>query len=114
MKILEGKEPNLSSNESNACQKLKYHLESKTPKYLPSNPNDDYFATQMLKNKRAKCDGYSSYVDCKFLEPTTNRREGLLSSPGMCYNKLRQVMTPEHIEEQLLLKTLEDVLNDLG
>ena len=87
VKIVDGKKSKLSSNESNACQKFEVLFEVQN-----ASAYDGDFATQFLKNKRARCDRFNSYVVCKFLESTSNRIESLFLSAGLCYSELRQSM----------------------
>ena len=44
------------------------------------------------------------YIDCKFLEPTSNRVERFFSAAGYSYSDYRQNMTHVHFEEQMFLK----------
>ena len=103
VKIIDGKELNLSSNESNACQKPELPFEIQDACAYEGD-----FATQVLKNKRARCDRFSSYVNCKFLEPASSRIERLFSSVGFCYSELRHSMTPVLLEDHIFWTKTSD------
>ena len=54
----------------------------------------------------------SSYMNCKFLLPTSNVVERSFSSAGSCLTDNRHRMTPVHYEEQLFLKFNEKLWDE--
>ena len=61
------------------------------------------FASEILKKKR-KVAAKSSYIDTRFIQPTSNMVERFFSSAGFAASELRQNISPVHLEEQLYLK----------
>jgi len=101
VKIIEKNFGSLNSNERLACQKLESPFEIEVESAIVESAD---FATQVLKNKRARIENSSGYINCDFLEPTSNRLERLFSSAGICFTDLRQSLSPLHFEEQIFLK----------
>ena len=118
VKILDGKENELSLTEILQCKRLKKHEddeENQTPVIVESD-----FAEEILQKRQKKGDE-SKYLNCRFLFPTSNILERFFSAAGYALNDLRQNITPEHLEQQLFLrankkywtvKTVNSVLSD--
>ena len=62
------------------------------------------FARDEIERKRQRMQVTDKYIDCTFIEPTSNRLKRLFSTAGYCCNDLRRSSTPVHFEEQLFLK----------
>ena len=104
-KILNEKE-NLTPSEIRAVESLK--LECK--EMGSDNDNDTFSAGSILAKRRKK--SKSSYMNCKFLLPTSNVVERFFSSAGFCLTDHRHRMTPVHYEEQLFLKFNEKLWDE--
>ena len=72
--------------------------------------NEDDFASAVLQ-KRRKRGRDSIYMNCQFLQPTSDLIERFFSMAGYTYSDYRQRITPEHLEEQLFPKAIAQFWN---
>lgn len=64
------------------------------------------FASRALKKRRINSSTHSAgYMDSRFITPTSNICERLMSTAGLCYgNDRRERLLPLHLEQQVFLK----------
>lgn len=101
VKILNNNENHLSADESNAVKHLKMVLEldPSGSKIAPQEKSD--FASTLIKKRKSNV---TSYIDCRFIVPTSNLVERFFSLAGQCFNEHRQRLLPLNLEMQLFLK----------
>ena len=93
MKIIDKAHDSLTKDEEFACKQLLSKEDVEGSLAVITSTGD--FARDEIERK---------YIDCTFIEPTSNRLERLFSTAGYCCNDLRQSITPVHFVEQLFLK----------
>lgn len=76
--------------------------ESSVPDNLPVTGKFLSFAEQALKKRKVRV-SECTYVDTRFVLPTTNIVERFFSKAGHCFSKRRKQITPENLEMQLFL-----------
>ena len=70
----------------------------------------DDFAEALIKKRRLEMSQKtvkSSFINTKFILPTSNRVERFFSGAACSINDLRQSLLPQNLEMQLLLKLNE-------
>ena len=99
MKIQDGKEKEMTTDEQLACKNLRKHIVVEE-----DNPDTcDDFASMILNKK--KHTPSTKYADTRFILPTSNILERFFSSAGIASSDFRQRLNPTNLEEQLYLKT---------
>ena len=99
-KIQDEDEKNLTLEEKLAVKNLRRSVNADTES---DETDSGDFASEILKKKR-KVAAKSSYIDTRFIQPTSNMVERFFSSAGFAASELRQNISPVHLEEQLYLK----------
>ena len=99
-KIQDEDEKNLTLEEKLAVKNLRRSVNADTES---DETDSGDFASEILKKKR-KVAAKSSYIDTRFIQPTSNMVERFFSSSGFAASELRQNISPVHLEEQLYLK----------
>ena len=99
-KILSKRESSLTDSEIESVQNL---LLRPLCSYEEAESSfEDDFATAILTKKSRIAQ--STYVDCRFLTPTSDIVERFFSLAGYCFNDCRRSLTPMNLEIQLFLK----------
>ena len=99
VKIQDGKEKEMTTDEQLACKNLRKHIVVEE-----DNPDTcDDFASMILNKK--KHTPSTKYADTRFILPTSNILERFFSSAGIASSDFRQRLNPTNLEEQLYLKT---------
>jgi len=105
VKIIDGKEEDLSAAEINCLKKLKTQSQSNVT--VSDEGRDsciDDFAASLLKKRKVEKLNVKTYQDCRFLLPTSNIVERFFSEAGFAFSDLRQSILPLNLEMQLFLK----------
>ena len=99
VKIQDGKEKEMTTDEQLACKNLRKHIVVEE-----DNPDTcDDFASMILNKK--KHTPSTKYADTRFILPTSNILERFFSSAGIASSDFRQRLNPTNLEKQLYLKT---------
>merc|ERR1712226_288929 len=95
----------LNRSHGSHCKKIFCRIEERSLNADTESDETDSgdFASEILKKKR-KVAAKSSYIDTRFIQPTSNMVERFFGSAGFAASELRQNISPVHLEEQLYLK----------
>jgi len=106
VKIQIGKGEFLSSTEKTACSQFKVMVENN--ENLSTETLS--FAERALKRQKSSTESSSdSYLDTRFIIPTSNDCERLFSKVGYVLNDRRQSVLPMNLEAQLFLNVNNDL-----
>lgn len=103
VKILQERVDSLS--ESEAAMVAKLRVQDVAYEVTREAESSD-FAASVLKRRRLEVSvkKTKTFLDCRFLQPTSNQVERFFSTAGMAYGDLRQRLLPINLEMQLFLK----------
>jgi hypothetical protein len=103
VKLQQGKIESLSSSELRSVKHLK--IQSQDVEDITDEHNQSIsFAERILKKQKIEeVISSSSYVDLRFLIPTSNICERLFSEAGFCFNERRMSVLPINAESQMFL-----------
>ena len=109
VKILNGDEKSLTTEEAQSVQKLKKQVVEQ-PEGSNSQDSDSDFASLLIKKRRLQLSSQkmSQYESLKFLLPTSNILERFFSSATYSFSDLRQKLLPMNLEMQLFLRSTKN------
>ena len=107
IKILEGRENEMKMTEKVQCGRLKKAEDDDSD--FGTEENEDDFASAVLRKRRKRC-GDSIYMNCQFLQPTSNLTERFFSMAGYSSSDYRQRITPEHLKRAVVSESQRSIL----
>lgn len=113
VKIQEGQLNELTNVEKDSVSNLKL-LASSSNITSDFSVNSENYAYNVLSKRKLERNSYvPSYLDTRFIVPTSNAVERLFSTVGYTFDDLRQKLLPHNLEMQIFLKSNSHLWNEI-
>ncbi len=100
VKIQKNRLMELSEDEKKSVQCLSIYRTEEKPSKCPTKLS---FATRAIKKRHISVDSSNSYMDTRFILPTSNICERLFSKAGFALGNRRKSILPSNFELQVFL-----------